>query len=512
MADDGLLAKRYRRLRTIGTGGMARVVLAEDQRLGRQVAIKRLHADSPGETAKRFEREARLGASLNHQNIVAIYDVDCDTDDVLIVMEYVEGETLKQALERGPLEPSEAVRVLRDIAAALDHAHAEGVVHRDVKPANILLRRDGVAKLADLGIARAAEATEITRSGFVVGTAAYMAPEQLGGEAAGPAADVYALAAVAYEALSGQRARGGTNAVEIATEAVKAAPPDLRDAWPEAPARAAEVIERGLALLPEDRPASAGELAAELEAGLDPRNADEDDTEVTQAMPVTRREPVPVVRREPIMPRRSPPPPRAAPPVAAAAPVQSRRRGLPGWLPIAALAALVLLGVLTAVLLSGGDGAGDRASGSGQADSPRLDPKPEREPKETDGQTTTPAPAQDTTPTETAPEEPAQEEPANPRVAVDPAQGTRLDAQAFGLIRQGQYAEAVPIARQAVASFPETSTEMNYAFALYNLGTALNRSGNPGEAIPYLEKRLEISNFKTDVVQAELDKARAAAG
>ena len=177
MADpEGLLAGRYRRLETIGTGGMARVVLAQDERLGRQVAVKRLHADSPGETAKRFEREARLGASLNHQNIVAIYDVDCDTDDVLIVMEYVEGETLKQALERGPLEPSEVAAVINDIAAALDHAHAEGVVHRDVKPANILLRHDGVAKLADLGIARAAEATEITRSGFVVGTAAYRRP------------------------------------------------------------------------------------------------------------------------------------------------------------------------------------------------------------------------------------------------------------------------------------------------------------------------------------------------
>jgi len=507
MADaEGLLAGRYERLRTIGTGGMARVILAQDQRLGRQVAIKRLHADSPGETAKRFEREARLGASLNHQNIVAIYDVDCDTDDVLIVMEYVEGETLKQALEQGPLEPPEVVAVINDIAAALDHAHAEGVVHRDVKPANILLRRDGVAKLADLGIARAAEATEITRSGFVVGTAAYMAPEQLGGDGAGPAADVYALAAVAYEALSGQRARGGTNAMEIATEAVNASPPDIRDVWPEAPARAAEVIERSLALLPKDRPGSAGELASELEAGLDPSNAPEDDTEVTQAMPVPRREPPPVPRREPIMPRRSPPPSRVAPPAAAPAPVATQRRGFPMWLPLAGLAALVLLGVLAAVLLSGGgDPGGDRASDSEQTQRPQTDstPEPADEP-------TTPTPEEETTPQEPAPDEPAPEEP--PAGTVDPEEGARLDAQAFGLIQQGQYAEAVPIARQAVASFADTSTEMNYAFALYNLGTALNRSGNPDEAIQYLEKRLEISTFKTDVVQAELDKARAAAG
>ncbi|MBA2794041.1 MAG: tetratricopeptide repeat protein, partial [Thermoleophilaceae bacterium] len=123
---------------------------------------------------------------------------------------------------------------------------------------------------------------------------------------------------------------------------------------------------------------------------------------------------------------------------------------------------------------------------------------------------TTPTPGEETTPQEPAPDEPAPEEP--PAGTANPEEGARLDAQAFRLIQQGQYEEAVPIARQAVASFPDTSTEMNYAFALYNLGTALNRSGNPDEAIQYLEKRLEISTFKTDVVQAELDKARAAAG
>jgi len=159
------------------------------------------------------------------------------------------------------------------------------------------------------------------------------------------------------------------------------------------------------------------------------------------------------------------------------------------------------------VLLSGGgDPGSDRASDSGQTKRPQTDstPEPADEP-------TTPTPGEETTPQEPAPDEPAPEEPA-PNVATDPEEGTRLDAQAFRLIQQGQYEEAVPIARQAVASFPDTSTEMNYAFALYNLGTALNRSGNPDEAIQYLEKRLEISTFKTDVVQAELDKARAAPG
>ena len=177
----GLLAGRYRKIEPIGVGGMARVFLAEDERLGRRVAIKQLHAESPDEAAERFEREAKLGASLNHPNLVSVFDIATDAESVLIVMEYVEGETLKDAIAAGPLRLPRVVSIVHDVAAALGHAHAHGVIHRDVKPANILLRRDGVTKLADLGIATAAEGTSITRSGMVLGTAAYMAPEQLDG-------------------------------------------------------------------------------------------------------------------------------------------------------------------------------------------------------------------------------------------------------------------------------------------------------------------------------------------
>src|SRR2546423_4952496 len=147
-----LLAGRYRTIERIGSGGMAAVLLAEDERLGRQVAIKRLHAESPEDTAGRFRREAQLGASLNHPNLISVYDIVTDDEGVLIVMEYVDGETLRDAIDRGPLPSDRAMQVLRGLAAGLDHAHGEGIVHRDVKPANVLIgRRDGQAKLADLG-------------------------------------------------------------------------------------------------------------------------------------------------------------------------------------------------------------------------------------------------------------------------------------------------------------------------------------------------------------------------
>src|SRR5918997_5907549 len=210
-ATGNLLAGRYRVIDRLGSGGMAVVYLAEDERLGRRVAVKRLHADSPEDTAKRFSREARLGASLNHPNVVTVYDTVTDEGTVVIVMEYVDGESLADALRRGPVEPDETVRILRGVAAALDHAHQNGIVHRDVKPANILLGKEGGAKLVDLGIATAVEGTRITRSGSVMGTAAYMAPEQLDGMDTGPHTDVYALASVAYEMLTGKPAyRGGS--------------------------------------------------------------------------------------------------------------------------------------------------------------------------------------------------------------------------------------------------------------------------------------------------------------
>ena len=250
---------------------MATVFLCEDERLGRQVAVKRLHPyGSADDVATRFEREARLGASLNHPGLVAVFDTVPDEDGDLIVMEYVPGETLGQALKRGPLSSQRTSAAIAAVAAALDHAHSHGVLHRDIKPGNILLREDGVVKLADLGIATAAEQTRITQSGTLLGTAAYMAPEQLEGGEAERRSDVYALATVAFEALGGRRARLGATPLEVAHQIAGEPTPDLRDAWPDAPAAAAEALARGMARHPDDRQGSAGELAMELERALDP--------------------------------------------------------------------------------------------------------------------------------------------------------------------------------------------------------------------------------------------------
>jgi len=454
---------------------MASVLLCRDERLGRDVAVKRLHADSPEDMEKRFAREARLGASLNHPNLVSIYDTAIDDEGVLIVMEYVRGESLSEALRRGPLEPRRVGAMAAELGAALDHAHRQGVVHRDVKPANVLLREDGVAKLADLGIATAAGQTRITRSDVVLGTAAYMAPEQLDGRGAGRAADIYALAAMSFEMLTGQKARRGRSAAEIAHQVVNEPPPDPRDATlAEIPAPAAHAIRAGMAKDPGERPPSAGELADRLERGME---------EARRVAAV-------------------PPPPTKPTRVARPA------TGGPRWIPVAALSALALAALVIALSSGGGD---DRPSAGApsQASKPAKDAK---EPKE---------PAQAAEPTPAEPAAPAEPAPVTavpvPRGKGDPdtatAKAEQLHSEGFAALEAGDYDTAIKLNRKAIETFPEGTTwqtDINYAYALYSLGRALRLAGRPDEAVPVLEARLEIPD-QTETVQNELDLARAEA-
>jgi serine/threonine protein kinase len=269
---------RYRIISKLGSGGMATVDLAEDTLLGRRVALKRMsgEADVPGLT--RLRREALVGASFSHTNLVSVYDV-LNTDDghLVIVMEYIEGETLREVLtRRGRLPVDEALPILAGVAAGLDAINERGIVHRDVKPSNILLGggRAGVTvKLADLGIASAPDRTRITSSGAVLGSLSYMAPEQLSDAPTTRAIDVYALAAVTFEVLSGVKARRERNVVALAHAISTQDPPSLHSAWPEAPRGLDAVLQRAMARDPHRRPRSAGELLARLRtAALEPED------------------------------------------------------------------------------------------------------------------------------------------------------------------------------------------------------------------------------------------------
>lgn len=200
------LGGRYRLGEEIATGGVGRVLLAEDLLLHRTVAVKVLRPDvaSSAVALERFRREARAAAALSHPNIAAVYDFGDDGGMHYLVMEYVAGETLAERLWRGPLPTAEALSVATSIAEALGHAHHRGVVHRDVKPANVILGADGSVRVTDFGIARIRDEPAVTKRGHVMGTAFYMAPEQARGEEAGSAADLYGFGALLFEVLTGR--------------------------------------------------------------------------------------------------------------------------------------------------------------------------------------------------------------------------------------------------------------------------------------------------------------------
>jgi serine/threonine protein kinase len=259
---------RYRLERPLGRGGMATVYLARDTELDRPVAVKVLAESLAGDAAfrSRLLREARLAARLSHPNVVSIYDVrESEDGGPYIVMELVDGPTLAELLrERGRLPPDEAVGLAVQACRGLAHAHAAGLVHRDVKPQNLLLREDGMLKVADFGIARAAESTALTQAGTVLGTAAYLAPEQAAGGEVTAAADVYSLGAVVYELLTGQPPYAADSLADLAERQAEGAIAPVSELAAEVPRGVEDAVMRSLARNPDYRPRSAEALAQEL--------------------------------------------------------------------------------------------------------------------------------------------------------------------------------------------------------------------------------------------------------
>ena len=264
---------------------MARVELARDTELDRLVAVKVLAphlADDP-ELRERFVREGRLAARLAHPNVVGVLNAGEADGRPYIVMEYVDGETLADLVRRrGRLPWRDALELARQALSGLEHAHRAGLVHRDVKPGNLLLRRDGQLKIGDFGIARAAETSGLTQAGTILGTAPYLAPEQARGEPVGPEADVYGLAAVLYELLTGRPPRRVASVAELDEASAEPIPP-VRDRAPDVPADVEDAVMRALAARPEHRP-TAAELRAELA-----REDDEPPTAVLGRSPSARR-------------------------------------------------------------------------------------------------------------------------------------------------------------------------------------------------------------------------------
>ncbi|MCA1009117.1 Stk1 family PASTA domain-containing Ser/Thr kinase [Halobacillus halophilus] len=365
MLNDRLLNDRYQIQDMIGGGGMANVYLAHDVILDREVAIKilRLEHENDDEFIARFHREAQSATSLAHSNIVNIYDVGEEEDIYYMVMEYVDGMTLKQYIQKhSPIDVAEAVDIMRQVTSAISHAHDNEIIHRDIKPQNILIDHYGHVKVTDFGIAMALSATSLTQTNSVLGSVHYLSPEQARGGMATKKSDVYSLGIVFFELLTGRLPFSGESPVSIALKHLQHETPSLRRWINNLPQSVENIVLKATAKDPFHRYESVVEMEADLETSLEPdrvnepafETPDEEEDEKTKAIPVITADTYGAQEEENTIVHSqngSPPPVRERKPSkdeAAQSPGHKKKKGARFWLiPIL----ILLLSGMTALFL-----------------------------------------------------------------------------------------------------------------------------------------------------------------
>jgi len=498
------LPDRYRVKRHIASGGMASVWCAEDLVLSRNVAVKVLAERFAHDhvAVLRFKREARAAARVsNHPHVVTVYDVGelapssgadatRESGGAFIVMEFLAGGTVADAIRYDSVRRQEAMRWLAEAASALDHAHARGIVHRDIKPANFLLDRGRTLHVADFGIAHLATEETITTSDQLFGTAAYLSPEQALGREATGASDRYALAVAAFELLAGQRPFSAPHFSAQARQHIEEPPPAASEIDHSLPPAVDEVLYTGLAKDAAERPETASEFVAALDDALR-GNWPAERTGTTRRSRARMPDPAAPAastaaarRRERTAPATRPPSTRMS---AESSPNRGRRAVAFGAL---VLAVLVVTGIALAATHSGkghSGGSARLADRSVRKATHHTTPRHQTTSRAAHSTTTTTT-STSTTQTQTA---------------------ASLETTGHDDILAGDYTTAIPILKQAVAAAAHDTT--TYAYALYDLGNAEVLSGDPEAAIPVLRQRLQINNQR-DVVRSLLDRALQQSG
>ena len=369
------LAGRYRLDEVIGRGGMSTVYRGTDLALDRVVAVK-VALDPLVEQSpiylERFRREANAAAAIDHPGVVTVYDAGADGPTRFIVMEFVHGRSLADILrEQSPLEPAEAADIAAQAADALSAAHARGIVHRDIKPGNIMVTPDGAVKVLDFGIARAVDSGTLTQTATVLGTSAYMSPEQALGQPADARSDIYSLGCVLYEMLTGEPPFRAEVAAAVMHQHVRVQPKPASERNPAVPPALNALVMEMLAKAPGDRPQTAAEVRDRLRQAVG-NPGDEDEALATLAMAPPPAPPPPVIAPEPLDARPSAEPrtPQARAPQARRPPPPARSRSRTGlWATLAVLAAL-LLGGAVALALNGTNSNSSSTSSSGHSAPP----------------------------------------------------------------------------------------------------------------------------------------------